>query len=98
MAHGFRLLRLQGDPPLAQAVDEVDACLRQARDDGHAREFVDVRGLACFAAPDLLSCLGMVWRWADMAQGRLRVAIVSHSDFIDGERFGVVVAQSLGSA
>ena len=96
MTDEIRVFRLQGDLPFIQAVDEVDDCLRLAREDGRSRVLVDLRGLTGFAPPDLLARVGMVRRWAATAGGRLAVAIVCQPDFIDGERFGVVIARSLG--
>lgn len=88
--------RLHGDQPFAQAVDDVDACLRQALADGARRVLVDVRALTGFAKPDLLARIAMVRRWAATAQGRLKVAMLSRPEIDDGERFDVVFAQSLG--
>ena len=96
MAHEIRILRLAGDQPFAQAVDEVDEALRQARADGVGRLLVDIRGLTGFASPDLFARISMVRRWASTAKGQVRVAMVARPDLMDGERFGVVVARSMG--
>ena len=96
MADTFRSFRIEGIQPLAQAIDEVDACLRQAVEAGDRRVLVDIRGLTGFPRPGLLARMGMVRRWAATCRGRLRVAMVSRADFIDIERFGVVVARGLG--
>jgi len=96
MAVGFRTFRIEGSQPFSQAVDDVDACLRQAVEDGDRRVLVDVRGLTGFAKPDVLARVGMVRRWAATAQGRLKVAFVSRVEIDDAERFDVVLAKGLG--
>jgi hypothetical protein len=96
MAVSFRIFRIEGSQPFAQAVGEVDACLRQAVENGDRRVLVDVRGLTGFAKPDVLARVGMVRRWASTAQGRLKVAVISRAEIDDAERFDVVLAKGLG--
>ena len=96
MAVSHRIFRIEGSQPFSQAVDEVDACLRQAVEDGDRRVVVDVRGLTGFARPDVSARVGMVRRWAASAQGRLKVAFVSRKEIDDTERFDVVFANGLG--
>ena len=92
----IRSYRLQGTRTFPQAVDDVDQCLREALESGARRVLIDIRELVGFAKPDVVARIGMIRRWADTAQGRLRMAIVSRAEIIDDERFGVVLAQSLG--
>lgn len=96
MADGFRTFRFQGTQSFAQAVDDVDACLRESVAAGERRVLVDVRGLTGFAKPGLLARVSMVRRWASTAQGRLKVAMISRAEINDGERFDVVLAKGLG--
>ena len=96
MAASVRIFRIEGSQPLSQAVDEVDACLRQSLADGNRRVLVDVRGLTGFARPEVSARAGMVRRWASTAQGRLKVAFVSRAEIDDAERFDVVLAKGLG--
>lgn len=96
MANTFPTFRFQGTQSFAQAVDEVDACLRQMVEAGERRVLVDVRGLTGFPKPDLLARVSMVRRWAATARGRVKVAMVSRGEINDGERFDVVLAQGLG--
>ena len=96
MAASVRIFRIEGSQPLSQAVDEVDACLRQCVADGDRRVLVDVRGLTGFARPEVSTRAGMVRRWASTAQGRLKVAFVSRAEIDDAERFDVVLAKGLG--
>lgn len=95
MPKGIREIQVSGDQSLAQAVDDVDDCLRAARSDGVERLLIDLRGLTGFARPDLLSRSSMVRRWAATSQGRLKVAFVSRPELNDGERYDVVLAQAL---
>lgn len=92
----IRTYRLEGTRSFPQAVDEVEQCLREALASGARRVLIDVRELVGFDKPDVVARIGMIRRWADAAQGRLKMAIVSRAEIIDDERFGVVLAQSLG--
>ena len=92
----IRSYRLQGTRTFPQAVDDVDQCLREALESGARRVLIDIRELVGFAKPDVVARIGMIRRWADTGQGRLKMAIVSRAEIIDDERFGVVLAQSLG--
>lgn len=96
MPDPIRSFRIEGPQSFAQAVDDVDERLRKARAEGASRVLVDVRGLTGFGKPDLLARLGMVRRWAATAGAQMRVAMLCSPEFIDGERFGVVVARGLG--
>lgn len=96
MAAPVRIFRFEGSQLFLQAVDDVDACLRQAVADGDRRVLVDVRGLTGFAKPDVVARVGMVRRWAATSQGRLKVAFVSRAEIDDPERFDVVLAKGLG--
>ena len=92
----IRSYRLQGTRTFPQAVDDVDHCLREAVESGARRVLIDIRDVFGFAKPDVVARIGMIRRWADTTQGRLKMAIVSRAEIIDDERFGVVLAQSLG--
>jgi hypothetical protein len=96
MAGGYRIFRIEGSQPLSRAVDDVDACLRQAVEDGDRHVLIDVRGLTGFARPDVADRVGMVRRWASTVQGRLKVAFVSRAEIDDAERFDVVLAKGMG--
>lgn len=91
----IRSYRLEGPRSFAQAVEDVDQCLREALASGIRRVLVDVRGLSGFAKPDVAARMSMVRRWAETAQGQLKVAVISRPEIIDEERFGVVMARSL---
>jgi hypothetical protein len=92
----IRSYRLEGTRTFPQAVEDVDQCLREALESGARRVLIDVRDLVGFARPDVVARIGMIRRWAETAQGRVKMAIVSRAEIIDEERFGVVLAQSLG--
>jgi hypothetical protein len=96
MPASYRIFRIDGSQPFSRAVDEVDACLRQAVESGDRRVLVDVRGLTGFTRPDVSARVGMVRRWASTAQGRLKVAMISRAEIDDAERFDVVLAKGLG--
>jgi hypothetical protein len=92
----IRTYQLAGTRTFPQAVDDVDQCLRDALASGDRRVLIDIRQLVGFPKPDIVGRIDMIRRWADTARGRLRMAIVCRAEIIDDERFGVVLAQSLG--
>src|SRR6478736_5584162 len=96
MALSYRTFRIEGPQSFAQAVEDVDACLRQAVEDGDSRVLIDVRGLIGFDKPEVLDRIGMVRRWASTAQGRLKMAMISRAEINVAERFDVVLANGLG--
>ena len=79
------------------AIESVAAAIGKTLAAGHPHLLVDAAGVA-FGPPELLDRLRMVRLWAEAADGRLRVALVVRSDFIDPERFGVVAASNFGLA
>ncbi len=79
------------------AVDQIAGVIRRAVAEGRPHLLLDVGGIA-FDAPTLVNRLRMVRRWADAADGRLRIAMVARPEFIDSERFGVVAAGNCGLA
>ena len=62
---------------------------------GYPHLLVDVRD-AAFEPPTLAQRMAMVRRWAEVADGRLRIAMVAPARFVDPERFGVVAAGNFG--
>lgn len=89
------MVRLEGVRTLGQAVDEIDDCLRAAREAGVRRLLIDIRGLSGFPKPDITARLGMIRRWAASAGGGMKVAMISPRSLNDGERFDIVLAKSL---
>lgn len=91
----FAILRVPAASTFKQAVDLVDDALRLAVADGHDRLLAEGLGLA-FRPPDIAARHEMVRRWAETAQGRVRVALVVPQAFRDPERFAMVAARNFG--
>lgn len=93
---GVPVVRLGATTPLfAQAVERVAAAVRRMVAEGQPHLLVDVGNVA-FDAPSLVDRLCMVRQWAEVAGGRLRIAMVARPEFIDPNRFGVVAAANFG--
>jgi hypothetical protein len=92
---GIGIARLDPASRLDQAIVAVSAALVEARQAGLARLMVVVpeSGLE---APSVAGLLQMVRTWADLAGGRLRLAIVAPAGMMDPERLGVVAARGFG--
>lgn len=80
-----------------RTVDLVTGVIRRIVADGHPHLLLDAVAVT-FDAPAMVDRLRMVRQWAEAADGRLRIAMVVRSTFIDPERFGVVAAGNYGLA
>jgi hypothetical protein len=89
------ILRVPAASTFKQAVDLVDAALRQAVADGRNALLAEGLGLA-FVPPDIAARHAMVRRWADAGQGRVRLALVVPEVMRDPERFAMVAARNFG--
>jgi hypothetical protein len=78
-----------------RAIDRVAQLIRDTVANGHPHLFLDVRA-AAFESPSIVDRMRMVRQWAEAADGRLRIVVVARPEFIDPERFGVVMALNFG--
>lgn len=90
------VFRLEGESRLEPAVKRVAEAIHDARELGLRKLMVVTSGLTGLGPLTVAERLGMVREWADATQGRLVMAMVTHPDLIDPERFGVVAAASFG--
>jgi hypothetical protein len=78
-----------------RAIDQVAQLIRDTVANGHPHLLLDVRA-AAFESPSIVDRMRMVRQWAEAADGRLRIVVVARPEFIDPERFGVVMARNFG--
>lgn len=90
------VFRVDGESRLDRAVRLIADGIRMAREQGCGKLMVVTTGLSGLAVPTVTERLCMVRDWAEAAQGRVTLAVVTHADLIDPERFGVVAAASFG--
>jgi hypothetical protein len=103
--HDSLRLELMDDVPVARllstqrvfdrAVERVAEFIRETVAKGHPHLLLDVRD-AAFRSPSVVDRMRMARLWADAADSRLRIVVVARPEFIDPERFGVVVAANFG--
>jgi len=93
----FPVTRLPEQASLAQAVALVADAIRQAVARRQSGLLVDARAVG-FASPSLVERQRFIRCWAEASAGRVRVALLARPDFIDDERFGIVVANAFGLA
>jgi hypothetical protein len=79
------------------AVTLVTGVIRRLASEGTPHLLIDA-SLVRFAPPTLVDRLRMVREWADAAEGRVRIAMLTRPEFIDPERFGIVAAGNFGLA
>ena len=93
---GTPVVRLEpGERSFDGVIERLAQLVAQMRRQGQPDLLVDAT-VASFATPSLADRARMVRRWAEAAAGRVRIAIVARADFIDAERFGVVMARNVG--
>ena len=93
---GIGVFRPVGACSAKQAAHLFTLAIERARERSLGRLLVVITGLSGFAPPTLSERHLMVRAWANAAQGRVRVAMVTTPDFIDPEKFGVVAAANFG--
>ena len=92
---GIGIFRVAQTGRLDQAVEAVSGAVTRAREAGLDRLMVVVPESG-MAPPSAAEHVRMVRRWADLAGGRLRLAVVSPASLMDPERLGVVAARGFG--
>ena len=78
-----------------RAIEQVAQLIRDTVANGQPHLLLDVRA-AAFESPSIVDRMRMVRQWAEAADGRLRIVVVARPEFIDPERFGVVMARNFG--
>ncbi|MDR7136019.1 hypothetical protein J2X06_003237 [Lysobacter niastensis] len=93
---GFAVWRPVGTLNFPEAVQLVARTIAQARDEGIGKLLIVGTHVSGFDPPSVAERHQMVREWADVAEGRVIMAIVMPAAFIDPERFGVIAARNFG--
>ena len=93
---GFAVWRPVGTFNFPEAVQAVARTIAQVRDEGIGKLLVVGTQVGGFDPPSVAERHQMVREWADVAEGRVIMALVMHAAFIDPERFGVIAARNFG--
>ncbi len=96
MLEGYASFRPTGSMPLQEAVGLISGAITYARENAIRRLFVDARWLDGFDSPTAFERYRLVRQFALDAQGQVKLALLLRPDIIDGQRFGVMVAQNRG--
>lgn len=97
-ASGIPILRVAAsERSFDEVIERLAQFVVQLRQEGRPDVLLDATA-ATFAVPALADRARMVRRWAEAAEGRVRIAVVAPAEFIDAERFGVVMARNAGLA
>ena len=92
----FGVFRPMGSCTFQQAVQLIASAITSAREQGLDKLLLVITGLTGFNPPSLSERHEMVRGWAEAAQGRLKLAMVTPPELIDPERFGVIAAANFG--
>ena len=92
----FGVFHPTGKVTLTDAITMVTEAIALARTQRVKRLMVNVHGLTGFPSPSLPERYFMAQRFAEAAQGAVRVVFVVPEHMIDPEKFGVMVARNAG--
>ncbi len=93
---GHAVLRPQGTLKLAEVVDLITHAIEFARETGVRRLLVVLTEVTGLISPGAAARYEFIREWARVSGGLVRVAIATHVEILDGERFGVTVATNAG--
>ena len=79
-----------------EAVAMVSGAITFCRDLPHRFLLVDITGLTGFKPPLIGSRYWIAREWAERSGGAVEVAMVAQPEFIDPEKFGVMVVNNAG--
>ena len=86
----------RGHVSLQEAVARVSHAIAYSRDRKIRRLLVNVTELTGFDPPSLSARYWLIQEWARESGGVVAVAMVARAEYIDPEKFGVVVAAVAG--
>jgi hypothetical protein len=81
---------------LTQAIDMVDRALRLCSEDHVAGLLVDIRQLTGFTQPSPTERYWFTKKWAETADGKVTLVMISRPELMDPERIGVTMARNRG--
>lgn len=90
----FAIVRLARAPGFNQAVQRVTSAIVSAREQGVTKLLLDITELG-LDPPSIAARQSMAREWA-AAAGAVRGAMVAPREFIDPEKFGVIVGRNFG--
>jgi len=85
-----------GKLTLEEAVELVDETIKYVCEQRIPKLLLNGRQLQGFRSPSLPQRYFTSRRWAATAQGRLQLAVVIRAQYIDPQKFGVLVARNSG--
>ena len=86
--------RPRGVVSLHEAVEAIASAIVQCREAGIPELLVDITGLVGFDPPSTGERYVAIGRWAALAGGSVRLAVVARAEMIDAGKFGVIVARN----
>jgi hypothetical protein len=79
-----------------QAIEMVAQAMRYARERGLVDLLANTNGLTGYPQPSTFARYSLAMKWAEVAGGALRVALIARPEIIDPQRIGVLMAQNRG--
>ena len=93
---GVCTFRPMGKASLVESVDMITSVIGQCRARNITKLLVDVTELFGYSVPSLADRFWIVQDWAQAAQGKLVIAVVTSPEYIDPGKFGVQAAADAG--
>jgi len=96
LVDGIAYFRVLGTCRLPLAVGFVTSAIEQALSGRHPGCLIDASGLDGFGSPSVATRHQVVRCWAELARGRLALALVLRPAVIDAEKIGVIAGRNHG--
>lgn len=88
--------RMTGQQELADGVLQIADAIARAKAQGLDKLLVDIRHITGVEPPGIAARHWLMGEWAREGRASVRVAMVTRPEFIDPDRFGVIVGMNSG--
>ena len=88
--------RLTGQQEMEDGVRQIAEAIAHTKATGLDKLLVDIRSITGVEPPGIATRHWLMGEWAREGRGSVRVAFVVRPEFIDPDRFGVIVGRNAG--
>ena len=88
--------RLSGQQELEDGVQQIADAIARTKASGLDKLLVDIRRITGVESPGIATRHWLMGEWAREGRGSVRVAIVTRPEFIDPDRFAIIVGRNSG--
>ena len=96
VVEGVARFRMTGQQELADGVRQIAEAIARTKAAGLDKLLVDIRSITGVDPPGIATRHWLMGEWAREGRGSVRVAMVVRPEFIDPDRFAIIVGRNLG--